>query len=89
MPGQQTLFPVRLRLEHEHACRINVRIWPEETAVRARAEERAAQGLSATWSHMVMRIILCAPATRDAEKPALVAQEMLDQVRSPLKEAAA
>jgi hypothetical protein len=38
---------------------------------------------------MVMRIIRCALAMRDAEGEALVAQEMLDQVRLPLKAAAA
>ncbi|MFI7082586.1 hypothetical protein ACIBUR_03120 [Streptomyces anulatus] len=90
MPGQQTLFPVRRRLEREHARRINGRISPEESAVWALAEERAAaQGLSATWSHMVMRIIRCALAIRDAEEAALLDQEMLDQVRLPLKGAAA
>ncbi|MEU7491280.1 hypothetical protein AB0B42_08195 [Streptomyces fradiae] len=86
MPGQQTLFPVRRRLEREHARRISGRLWPEENAVRALAEERAAaQGLTATWPHMVMRIIRCALAIRDAEGEALVAPEMLDQVRLPLK----
>ncbi|GJF20972.1 hypothetical protein SHO565_15360 [Streptomyces sp. HO565] len=90
MPGQQTLFPVRRRLEREHARRISGRLWPEENAVRALAQERAAaQGLTAAWPHMVMRIIRCALAIRDAEGETLVAPEMLDQVRLPLKKAAA
>lgn len=90
MAGQQTLFPVRRRLEREHARRISGRRWPEESGVRALAEERvAAQGLTATWPHTVMRIIRCALAIRDAEGEALVAPEMLDQVRLPLKAAAA
>ncbi|WP_437031171.1 hypothetical protein [Streptomyces sp. enrichment culture] len=90
MPGQQTLFPVQRRLEREHARRISGRRWPEESAVRALAEERAAaQGLTATWPHSVMRIIRCALAIRDAEGEVLVAPEMLDQVRLPLKAAAA
>ncbi|MFK4547268.1 hypothetical protein RKD29_006864 [Streptomyces tendae] len=90
MLGQQTLFPVRRRLEREHARRISGRTWPEESAVRALAEERAAaQGLTATWLHTVMRIIRCALAIRDTEGEALVAPEMLDQVRLPLKAAAA
>ncbi|WP_133169146.1 hypothetical protein [Streptomyces sp. MH60] len=90
MPGQLTLFPVRWRLEREHARRIGGRRWPEESAVRALAEERAAaQGLTSTWPHTVMRIIRCALAIRDAEGEALVAPEMFGQVRLPLKAAAA
>ncbi|MEV8071617.1 hypothetical protein [Streptomyces pseudogriseolus] len=90
MSGQQTLFPVRRRLGREHARRISGRAWPEESAVRALAQERAAaQRLTSTWPQTVMRIIRCALAIRDAEGEARVAPEMLDQVRLPLKTAAA
>ncbi|RSO06929.1 hypothetical protein DMH18_26105 [Streptomyces sp. WAC 06783] len=88
--GQQTLFAVRRRIERVDARRISARTWPEEEVLDALAEQRAATaGLSPTWPHMVMRIIRCALAIRDAEGDALVAPEMLDQVRLPLKAAAA
>ncbi|QYX81773.1 hypothetical protein [Streptomyces akebiae] len=38
---------------------------------------------------MVLRLIRCALAIRDAEGEELIAQEMLEQVRLPLKTAAA
>jgi integrase len=89
-PGQQTLFPVRRRIERAHARRISARTWPEEGVLYALAEQRAAKaGLAATWPQTVMRLIRCALAIRDAEGELLVAQEMLDQVRLPLKAAAA
>ncbi|MCX4920034.1 hypothetical protein [Streptomyces sp. NBC_00687] len=87
--GQLTLFALRRRLERSDARRIAGRAWPEETLLQELAERRAAEaGLSATWPRMVMRLIRCALAIRDAEGEALVAEEMLDQVRLPLKAAA-
>lgn len=88
--GQQTLFPVRRRIEPLHARRISARRWPEEAALYALAEQRAVRaGLTTAWPRTVMRLIRCALAIRDAEGEALVAQEFLDQVRLPLKAAAA
>lgn len=90
MRGQLTLFPVRRRLERSDARRISGRTWPEEEVLQALAGQRAANaGLTGTWPQMVLRLIRCALAIRDAEGEALVAQEMLDQVRLPLKAAAA
>ncbi|MFD3756382.1 hypothetical protein [Streptomyces sp. NPDC058622] len=90
MRGQLTLFPVRRRLERSDARRISGRTWPEEEVLRALAIQRAAtSGLTGTWPQMVLRLIRCALAIRDAEGEALVAPEMLDQVRLPLKAAAA
>ncbi|MFI6688528.1 hypothetical protein [Streptomyces sp. NPDC050485] len=89
MPGQQVLFAVRRRIERAHARRISARTWPEEAVLRALAEQRAeGAGLSAAWPQMVMQLIRCALAIRDAEGEHLVAPEMLDQVRLPLKAAA-
>lgn len=88
--GQQTLFPVRRRFERSDALRISARTWPEEPILQVLAEQRAAtKGLSASWSNMVMRLVRCALAIRDAEGEVMVAPEMLDQVRLPLKAAAA
>ncbi|MCL7429843.1 hypothetical protein [Streptomyces sp. YS415] len=90
MRGQLTLFPVRRRLERSDARRISGRTWPEEEVLQALAGQRAASaGMTGTWPQMVLRLIRCALAIRDAEGEALVAQEMLDQVRLPLKTAAA
>lgn len=88
--GQQTLFPIRRRFERAHARRISARTWPEEAVLYALAEQRAAKaGLAANWPYMVMRLIRCVLAIRDAEGEALIAPEVLDQVRLPLKETAA
>ncbi|GLX48760.1 hypothetical protein Shyhy01_17100 [Streptomyces hygroscopicus subsp. hygroscopicus] len=90
MRGQHALFPVRRRLEREHARRISARTWPEEAVLQTLAEQQAAKaGLAANWPYMAMRVIRCALAIRDAEGEALVAPEMLDQVRLPLKATAA
>jgi site-specific recombinase XerC len=90
MRGQLTLFPVRRRLERSDARRLSGRTWPEEEVLQALAGQRAANaGLTGTWPKMVLRLIRCALAIRDAEGEALVAQEMLDQVQLPLKTAAA
>ena len=88
--GQLTLFPVRRRFERGDARRISGRTWPEEEALQALAGQRAASaGRSGTWPQMVLRLIRCALAIRDAEGEALVREEMLDQVRLPMKAAAA
>ncbi|MDX2525733.1 hypothetical protein [Streptomyces europaeiscabiei] len=90
MRGQLTLFPVRRRFERGDARRISGRTWPEEEVLQKLAGQRAASaGLSGTWRQMVLRLIRCALAIRDAEGEVLVAEEMLDQVRLPLKAAAA
>ncbi|MFC9249017.1 hypothetical protein ACFT7S_34805 [Streptomyces sp. NPDC057136] len=90
MRGQLMLFPVRRRLERSDARRISGRTWPEEEVLQALAGQRAANaGLSGTWPKMVLRLIRCALAIRDAEGEELIAQEMLDQVQLPLKAAAA
>ncbi|WP_329266740.1 hypothetical protein [Streptomyces sp. NBC_01451] len=90
MRGQLTLFPARRRLERSDARRISDRTWPEEEFLQALAGQRAANaGLTGTWPKMVLRLIRCALAIRDAEGEELIAQEMLDQVQLPLKAAAA
>ncbi|MFD9515149.1 hypothetical protein [Streptomyces mirabilis] len=90
MRGQLALFPLRRRLDRSDARRISGRTWPEEEVLQALAGQRAASaGLSGTWPQMVLRLIRCALAIRDAEGEVLVAEEMLDQVRLPLKAAAA
>ncbi|MDX3697453.1 hypothetical protein PV726_46110 [Streptomyces europaeiscabiei] len=88
--GQLALFPVRRRFERGDARRIKGRTWPEEEVLQALAGQRAASaGRSGTWLQMVLRLIRCALAIRDAEGEVLVGEEMLDQVRLPLKAAAA
>ncbi len=68
MRGQLTLFPVRRRLERSDARRISGRTWSEEEVLQALAGQRAANaGLSGTWPKMVLRLIRCALAIRDAE----------------------
>ncbi|WP_327695741.1 hypothetical protein [Streptomyces sp. NBC_00459] len=87
--GQLPLFPVRRRFERGDARRIGGRTWPEEEVLQKLAGQRAASaGLSGTWPQMVLRLIRCALAIRDAEGEVLVSEEMLDQVRLPLKAAA-
>lgn len=87
--GQLALFPVRRRLERAAFHRFTARSWPEEDALTQLARESAAaRGLSPTWPGMVMRLVRLALALRDANGEVLVAEEVLDQVNLPLKEAA-
>lgn len=87
--GQLALFPVRRRLERADFHRFTARSWPEEDVLTQLARESAAaRGLSPTWPGMVMRLVRLALALRDANGEVLVAEEVLDQVNLPLKEAA-
>ncbi|MCX5238925.1 hypothetical protein OG824_27355 [Streptomyces prunicolor] len=87
--GQLVLFPVRRRLGRAQARRIDGRHWPEEPELARHAAVMAgAGGVGRSWAYMVMRQVRCALALRDTEGAELVAEELLDQIRLPLTQAA-